>query len=930
MAGLHPRFGVAFLSVVTSIAILFDGEAVARSGGHALVERSHTVAGNAAADARFGEALAMQGATAFVGAPGASSATGRVYVLEEQGGQWVETTQLTAGASAPGDLFGSSVAIDDDTLIIGAPSADAIAVDAGAVVLFEHDGTAWVETATLTAFDAASGDGFGTAVDIDGDTLVIGAAYVDASPVEPDNGAAFVFVRVGTQWSFQAKLTSVNQRAHNRHGFSVAVSGEHVFVGAPGLPGDTGFVWAFERTGSSWGSGVYTVFPFSRNGQNQGASLAADGDRFIAGQPADGLSPSGFAGVFAYDGSSWTNEARLFPDTTLVTDQFGFSVALDGDRALIAARSNDTGGTGAGAVYLYERQAGTWRQSDVLMPSSPGLGDTLAAVAISGDRALAGAPLNDDGGLDAGRIYGIGLGEIYTSTAPDQSVGPPDPPIDGDFAASVDGSGDRVLVGAPQFCLQAQGFVYVRTGSGWILESELNGPWSSGFGYSVSLDGDTALVGAPIGSNGDCFIPGTRGELHFYERQGPHWTLSQTMVASRPRGWVGAAVDLDGDTAVAGEPRSESNRGTGYVIVRNGTQWIGQAELVGTDSDAGDEFGSSLCLEGNTAVFGAPLDGAAGTSSGSAYVFERIGTVWTQTAKLTASDAAPFMHFSEGLAISGDTIAVGAPGQGGQPGNRGAVYIFVRDGAGWVEQAKITTIDGRLRDFLGAAVSLEGDRLVATAPGDDSAYVFVRVGTSWIMNQKLLTNGATSDCAMWGDDVALGVEFEVLQQANLKSVGLFTLGGAFASFCNASDGALSSCPCGNQGLPDTGCDLPQETGGVRLDVLAKTVAPVNRATFIGTGFPPATSPSATLIRSPGLDPNGPVVFGDGLRCLGVPLVRVGSGTASGGSATFETAHGAMAGAGTFLYQLHLRSTPVMFCDPAAAFNLSSGRAITWP
>jgi outer membrane protein assembly factor BamB len=150
----------------------------------------------------------------------------------------------------------------------------------------------------------------------------------------------------------------------------------------------------------------------------------------------------------------------------------------------------------------------------------------------------------------------------------------------------------------------------------------------------------------------------------------------------------------------------------------------------------------------------------------------------------------------------------------------------------------------------------------------------------------------------------------------------------FPTFCDGSDGALASCPCGNAGSANTGCDVAQGTGGVALSVLAQETTPLNRATLQGSGFPPAAAPTAVVLRAAGLEPV-PLVFGDGLRCVGTPLVRLEAEVALGGVSTHMIGHSAMAGPGTFAYQLWFRNTPSTFCDPFAAFNLSSGRQITW-
>ena len=152
-------------------------------------------------------------------------------------------------------------------------------------------------------------------------------------------------------------------------------------------------------------------------------------------------------------------------------------------------------------------------------------------------------------------------------------------------------------------------------------------------------------------------------------------------------------------------------------------------------------------------------------------------------------------------------------------------------------------------------------------------------------------------------------------------------GSPFTSFCESRDEALALCPCSNEGGPATGCDNPQGTGGVRLSVIEQATGAQNRATLEGSGFPTNSTPTAIVIRADSLEPT-PVAFGDGLRCVGVPLVRLAPSFATGGTSEHVIVHGAMAGSGSFHYQLWYRSTPAMFCTPDA-FNLSNGRTIPW-
>jgi hypothetical protein len=190
----------------------------------------------------------------------------------------------------------------------------------------------------------------------------------------------------------------------------------------------------------------------------------------------------------------------------------------------------------------------------------------------------------------------------------------------------------------------------------------------------------------------------------------------------------------------------------------------------------------------------------------------------------------------------------------------------------------------------------------------------------------------SGDCYFFGGPSPSGMHLELFAEKPCIPTGPVT-----TSFCDASDGSLASCPCTNPGNPDTGCDSPipvmqggGTTGGIKLTVLTQESSPSNSSTMTGTGYPSASTPGAVVIRATALDSASPVVFGDGLRCIGTPLVRLAGAGASAGLSTHIVGHGAMAGTGTFFYQLWYRSQPPSYCDPIADYNLSQGQTLTWP
>ena len=212
--------------------------------------------------------------------------------------------------------------------------------------------------------------------------------------------------------------------------------------------------------------------------------------------------------------------------------------------------------------------------------------------------------------------------------------------------------------------------------------------------------------------------------------------------------YFGYSVSVDGDTAVIGAYRDNydagSDFGSVYVFTRSGGTWTQQAKLNATDGATNDFFGISVAVDGDTVVIGTPNDDAVGLDSGSAYVFTRSGTTWTQQAKLNATDGAAGDLFGYSVAIDGDTAVIGAHGDDYLPTSySGSAYVFTRNGTTWTQQAKINANDvAANNDYFGYSVAVDDNTTVIGAPydgGDDagSAYVFIRSGTAWIQQAKL-------------------------------------------------------------------------------------------------------------------------------------------------------------------------------------------------
>lgn len=325
--------------------------------------------------------------------------------------------------------------------------------------------------------------------------------------------------------------------------------------------------------------------------------------------------------------------------------------------------------------------------------------------------------------------------------------------------------------------------VFVRSGSSWSLQAQWSagdGAASDAFGYSVALSGGTALIGAyddatPLGADA--------GSAYVLVRTGNIWSLQAKLVASVTSHLFGGSVALNGDTALVGSHHDDTAKrsqvGSAYVFVRSGTTWSQQAKLTADDGGTDDVFGWSVALSGNTALVGAYGDDtAAGGDAGSAYVFVRNGSIWSQQAHLFASDGAASDYFGYSVGLSGDTALIGAYGDGKSgivdagsayvfvrigttwSEQAGSAYVFTRSGSTWTEQAKLTANDGAASDNFGSTVALSGDTALVEAHLDNtiagadagSAYVF-RLGV--VLLPKILVEQPTGNTLATGARLVL-------------------------------------------------------------------------------------------------------------------------------------------------------------------------------
>lgn len=287
------------------------------------------------------------------------------------------------------------------------------------------------------------------------------------------------------------------------------------------------------------------------------------------------------------------------------------------------------------------------------------------------------------------------------------------------------------------------------------------------FGTSVAISGTTAIVGASekaLGGNVKA------GAAYVFVQSGTTWTFQAKLLPgdTTANKYFGQSVSISGDTAVVGANGDGFGRGAAYVFIRSGVTWSPQDKLLASDGVAGDLFGTSVGVSGDTVVVGANgYDGTILTNQGAVYAFVRNGGVWTQQQKMTASPATSGAEFGNAISLSGGTAIVGAYGETvGGNAQQGAAYVFLRSGSIWSQQGRLTASDGAAADRFGTSVDISlpvsgavavvgsRDDNVAGNAAQGSAYVYNRSGTTWSQAQKLIASDGDAD-NQFGGSVAI-------------------------------------------------------------------------------------------------------------------------------------------------------------------------------
>jgi hypothetical protein len=668
---------------------------------------------------RFGWSIDLYGNYLIAGSPfddDKGDESGSAYIYRNDNG-WTLDKKINANDGDPDDRFGFSVSIGYQNAVVGAYKDEGINgnLEAGsAYVFFKSISVNWEQTAKLWAQDALDFQWFGSSVAVSGDYIIVGAEQ--DCEMDQWSGAAYVFRNEGNNWLRQNKLFADDGEKYDRFGQSVYLFGETAIISATGSAGNgasSGSAYIFKSIVNTSNLPILSVTPSSfdvtsvqstisiqihnnypaysmdwtaysldpwlhfigdSSGTNSGTVTVSVEEnlycprngRIIVRAPGALYSPRE---VFIHQKAGpGTNEVKLFSNDPNNSEQFGFSVDVDGDYAIIGAVGDNEFGNLTGAAYIFERDGCcSWVQK--------------AKLHISDAQSL------DNFGQDVAICEGVAV-----------------------VGCSRDPTGyDQVA------------FVFEKPADGWQDMTETarlhtsQGTWAPGFGEAIDMSGEYIIIGAKDGS-----------KIFFYEKPESGWQdMEEKIYFSQPNSrYFGITVAIDGAYAVVGTEYDEYGSAGAAYVYKLDWNWSFQAKLVSSDGQLGDSFGTSVDIDNDRIIVGDKEKEAA-------YIFVRENDVWYEEQKLTGGYSFANGR-KNCVSINGDYALVGAFENSDSLYTRtGCAYSFVRDNTGWSFSKQIFASDMNNDDRFGTSLTMSGPYTIIGADWKDNL-TMSKVGAAYI------------------------------------------------------------------------------------------------------------------------------------------------------------------------------------------------------
>lgn len=755
-AAASPGFSRALIAVMASFATVHAvGGARAHDPGPfvEIVKMLGSQTGAGAPGDRFGGTVLLDGDSLLVGVPEREvtgcGETGAVFVYQRSGDGWWHQQTLIPPVSPYLDKFGGALAVDSDVLVVGNTSPNG-----GAFVFERVPGNDWVQTQELEIPPSAQLHWFGQAVAVDGGTLVVSA------PDEPGtngNGAVYVFGQSSGLWVEQQRLTASEPSAWADFGERLSLDGTTLVVSAD-LENPVGAAYVFERAGDEWIEHQRLIPSDASSARSFGTAVALEGDTLLVSDSgASGPEyQNGAVHSFRRTGVVWTEEQRITASDATDFGAFGGTMSLLGTSLLVKGNS---------AVYVFERDTGSWVERQRLRPSDSTtqvfFGTGVSSCTVT---AAIGAPGDDDGGLEAGAVYTFErAGEEWLER--DKLVGRDDSAHD-QFGRSVAVWSHTAVVGAPYdengVADAGAAYFYDRSGGTWQATDKVvasDGADGEAFGWSVAVHEGTALVGAV--DEPPC------GAAYLLVRDGLAWVERQRLEITTDLAcsYFGLSLGLWDETALATVLLDHEYTVVAFERWASGS-WAESQRITAPPGD--ERFSSPIALFAGTWAIGSPNDNEAGQDAGAVHIYTRQAGMWVHQQKLTPPSPPPSLGFGANVAMWGGVLAVAS--------ERGGVYVYRESGATWLEEAVLTPPDVNVETF-GYALAVSPDSVLVGAPREDFAntnsgvvYRFAYEEGSWSAAEPYIA-ADTAPFDQFGSDIATWMGSSVIAAIEESEAG---------------------------------------------------------------------------------------------------------------------------------------------------------------
>lgn len=676
-----PRILQFWLTILQAFAVLWGGACHAAPIPHSLSASFHSPSSARQADTKLGSSVAAHGAFVAVGAPNddiGGEDSGVVWIHHASSGALLH--RLDNPLPLPMSRFGWAVALSGNRVVVGAPDDNTGASDAGIAHVFDlSSATPTVPVLTLANPNPAINDGFGYSVSISGSIVVVGTP-------DGDSGIA-----------------------------------------------DAGCVYVYDLASSTPDVPLWQLNHPNPSGQNFGHSVSISGSLIAVGAHQDS-GVGDLSRAYVYDlGSATPGIPVLVLDdgSPLANEQFGFCVAVAGQRVVVSAPRDDTFGTDSGRAYAFDLSSAQPEvPAAILSDSSPAVDDLFGmSLSLSGDLVAVGAHLDDDGAVNSGSVYCFNLSSPNPEVAL-ASIDNPGPASNDEFGRAVALSGTSLLAGArgDNTGATSAGSAYIFEVMSGALLLTINNPSPAAneeFGGAVALSGNIAVVGSSRDDKG----AGNAGSVAVYDLGSPAPDVPQLLIDNPSptiNDYFGGAVAVSGSlVAVAAmqDDAGASNAGTVYLYNLSMPAPGSPVLSVSNPSPQNqDEFGYALAISGDRLVVGAPKNNTGADDAGTVYVYNLASaTPALPVHVIDNPEPAIGDLFGYSVSISGDRLVVGVPRDDAGAVNAGRAYVYdLASPTPAVPALTLANPAPALNDEFGSAVAVSGANVVVGSRLDDT------------------------------------------------------------------------------------------------------------------------------------------------------------------------------------------------------------------